>query len=95
MTDWAAIITAAGTTIVPLGGGIGWLYRRVDARFKKVEGELEKCRQREVRAADVAAKHLLVIELLWQAASKSKAAAPVLERCKVHLDKLKEDKGND
>lgn len=95
MTDWAAIITAAGSTLGPMGVGVGWLYRRVDARFKKVEGELEKCRQREVRGAEVAAKHLLVIELLWQAASKSKAAAPVLARCKEHLDKLKEGKAND
>lgn len=52
MTDWAAIITAAGTTIVPLGGGIGWLYRRVDARFKKVE----TIEQEITARADAAAK---------------------------------------
>jgi hypothetical protein len=91
MSDWPAIISTTATALGTGGGGVVWLYRRVDARFKKVEGELEKCRQRELRASEIASKHLLVIELLWQAASKSKAAAPVLARCKEHLDKLKEN----
>lgn len=88
MSDWPAIISATATALGTGGGGVVWLYRRIDARFRKVEGQLERCRKAETA-------HLVVIELLWQAAAKSKAAAPVLARCKEHLDKLKEGKDND
>lgn len=84
MTDWPAIITAATGLLTVLGGGFAWLWREV----KAIKSQQQECQKRE-------AKLIMVIELLWQAASKSKAAAPVLARCKEHLDKLKEDKGND
>jgi hypothetical protein len=93
MSDVATIITAAGgfvTALVPLGGGIKWLSARNDRRFKSIEDKLAACERREKTHNETTSKQLIVIELLWQAASKSKAAAPVLARCKEHLDDLKE-----
>lgn len=83
MSDLAAIITASASVLTVTGGAIAFVWNKVEKGFGEIRGELDKCRQRD-------ATRLLVIELLWQAASKSKAAAPVLARCKEHLDKLKE-----
>lgn len=88
MSDLAAILTAAGGLLVPVGTGIAWLANRTDKRFKAVEQKLAKCEQREIASSKITAKQLIVIELLWQVASKSKSAAPVLARCKEHLDEL-------
>lgn len=90
MSEAAAIIGAVVTALTPAGVGIAWLWRRVELGFKDVRGELRKCQEREIASSKVTAKQLIVIELLWQAASKSKAAAPVLARCKQHLDELNE-----
>jgi hypothetical protein len=88
MSDLADIITAGTGAAGLLGAGIAFLWRRVEKGFKEVKGELDKCRQREARSASASAKQLLVIELLWQIAPKTKAAADVLARCKKHLDDL-------
>jgi len=92
LSDLPAIITSVAGAVATAGGAVTWLWNKVEARFQEVESELEKCREREKTSMEVAAKHLLVIELLWQAASKNKAAAPTLARCKERLDKLKESK---
>lgn len=90
MSDIATIITAIVGAAGSAGTGIIWLANRIDKRFKAVEAELLKCRQREALSMKVAGKHLIVIELLWQVASKNKAAVPVLARCKEHLDDLRQ-----
>lgn len=88
MSEIASIMTAAAALLVPVGTGIGWLANRTDKRFKAVESKLVKCEEREAASSKITAKQLIVIELLWQVASKSKTAAPVLARCKEHLDEL-------
>lgn len=96
----AELLTAIVGALSLLGGGVAWLWRRVEKGFAEVKAELKACQEREAAATrretalqlsfrEQAAKHLLVIELLWQAASKSKASAPTLARCKQHLDDLK------
>lgn len=85
------MITAGSGLLTVLGGGFTWVWREV----KEIKAGLDACQQRESEAKAREAKLVMVVELLWQIAPKSKAAAPVLARCKVHLDKLKEDKGND
>lgn len=100
MSEVAAIISAVTGAVVALGGGVAWLWQRVEKGFSNVEDELAKCRAREVASSkremalavqirETANKHLIVIELLWQVAAKSKASQPVLARCKEHLDELK------
>lgn len=85
MSEFAAIITAGSGLLTVLGGGFAWVWREV----KGIKSGLAECEKRERAAKDREAKYLIVIELLWQAAAKSKAAAPVVARCKEHLDDLK------
>lgn len=96
MSETAAIIGAIASTLGPAGLGIAWLWRRVEKGFKELKDELAECKKREMKAARQQrhdsvrnAKQLIVIELLWQVASRSKSATPVVARCKEHLDDLK------
>ena len=100
MTELASLVGAIGGLLAVLGGGVAWLWRRVEKGFEEIKGELERCIEREAtvnktladraaRSAARDAKQLMVIELLWQVAAKSKAAAPVLARCEKHLEELK------
>jgi hypothetical protein len=108
MSDIAAIITSIVGALGTVGAGIAWLSRRIDARFKKVEAELAECRARETAATnrehrlevalrETAARHLTVIELLWQDVERRSRGAlnPVLVRARKLLDDLKEDATHD
>lgn len=108
MSELAAIITAGTGAVGLLGTGIGFLWRRVEKGFTKIEGELEACRQREADSSkrerklelmlrDQAAKHITVIELLWQEIERRSrgAANPVLGRARRLLDDLKEEVEDD
>lgn len=91
MGEIATIITALAGAAGTAGTGIAWLAHRTDRRFKTVETKLEACEQREKRQKEATGKHLIVIELLWQVASGALPNAnPVMERCKEHLDELRQ-----
>lgn len=93
VNDWPALITAGVGVISTLGGGIAWLWVRVERRFTAVEEKLADCQKREKAHQETAGKHLIVIELLWQEVTRrTKGASPVLERCGELLDDLKEKK---
>jgi len=92
MSELAALITAGTGAVTVLGGGIAWLWRRVEKGFADVKIELAKCQARERKATDREAKHLIVIELLWQEVERRSRGAPnaVLGRGRKILDDLKE-----
>ncbi|MBA4010073.1 MAG: hypothetical protein C0486_15010 [Erythrobacter sp.] len=108
MSDLAAIITAGVGALGTLGGGVTWLWARVEKRFSEVERKLEACERREADSTkrertlemsmrDQAAKHVTVIELLWQEIERRSRGAPnaVLGRARKLLDDLKEEADND
>jgi hypothetical protein len=91
MTDLATILTAAGVSLPTIGGGIGFLWNKIEKRFAKIEGELEKCRARETAANKRGAVHLTVIELLWLEVTRQSPGKPnsTLARAKKLMDDLK------
>lgn len=104
MSEIAAIITTGTSAVVALGGGIAWLWARVEKGFGEVKAELRACEEREADSArrevklemqlrETSAKHLTVIELLWQEIERRSRGAPnaVLGRARKLLDDLKED----
>lgn len=99
------IITAVlggGGILTVIGGGVKFVWNKLEARFAKIEKELAECRAREVaalqREADSRvrrAKQITVIELLWQKVKEFDPAAGVLDRAKHILDELKETAAKD
>lgn len=85
-----------------LGGGVKFLWVKIEARFSKIETELEDCRRRErealVREAESRERRAIqitVIELLWLKVKEIDPAAHVLDRAKHLLDELKERAAKD
>jgi hypothetical protein len=108
MSELAAIITAGTGAIGLLGGGIAWLWARVEKGFGEVKAELRACQEREsesskreadlrVQLRETSAKHLTVIELLWQEVERRSRGAPnaVLGRARKLLDDLKKETDDD
>lgn len=91
MTDLAAIITASVGALGTLGGGVAWLWNRIEKRFSEVDRQLAECRDREGRHQKTAAAHLTVIELLWQEVKRRSRGSPndTLKRAGEILDDLK------
>lgn len=91
MSEVAAVITSVIGALGVAGGAVKWLWVKIEKRFQQVEDKLAACERREVRQKETTAKHLIVIELLWQVARKSRGATDVLGRCEKLLDDLKQD----
>lgn len=89
MSELAAIITAGTTLVVALGAGVRFLWNKIEARFVAIDAELAKCHEREEHSQERRAKHLTVIEILWQELQRIAPKSRVLIRAKHHLDELK------
>lgn len=82
------LIVAIVTLLTPVGVAFRFVWNKIEARFEKIERELEKCeRGRAVK--------LTVIELLWQAVLRADPESPVLARAKILLDGLKAGEARD
>ena len=93
MSDTASIITATIGALVPIGGGIAFVWGKVESRLSHIEGELEKCRQREGDAQKRQGIYVAVIELLWQEIKRlhpGDKEPATLDRAKKLLDDLKQ-----
>lgn len=102
MSDLAAIIGALGGLATVCGGGIAFVWNKVekraatasaaiDARIAKLEVDQAECERRADRAKSHSAVQLTVIELLWQEVKRLAPGPtnPVLERAEKLLDALK------
>lgn len=87
-----AVITALVSALTAIGAGLRWIWLQIQARFERIEAELEKCHKREATSNERRAKHLIVIELLWQEVLhlSPEGENPVLGRAKHLLDELKD-----
>lgn len=108
MSELAAIITAGTGAVGLLGGGITWLWARVEEGFQEIRADLKDCQEREAESTkreaallgtlrETSARHVTVIELLWQEVERRSRGAPnaVLGRARKLLDELKEESDND
>lgn len=76
MSDLPAIITAVVGGLVPLGGGIAFIWSKVEKRFAKVEEALEECKRREELGKRTGAVNLTVITLLCQEVTRLSPGKP-------------------
>lgn len=103
MSDLAAIITASVGVLTASGGGIAFVWNKVERGLQEVRGELRKCEDREKEMVnremqlrrqmlETSAKHVTIIELLWQEVERRSRGStnPVLARVRKLLDDLKE-----
>lgn len=88
----ALLVTAIAGALGTVGGGIKFIWNKVEKRFQAIEAQLLECRTREVAAAEKASVKLIVIELLWQEVCRHNPTSPVLARAKKLLDDLKLDR---
>ena len=97
MSELAALITAGVGAVTALGGAIAWLWARVEKGLAKHEQQLRECRESErkfeVAMKVTAAKHVAVIDLLWQEIERLVKGKPnaVLGRARDKLDELKQE----
>jgi len=49
LTNIAPIIAAATGLLAAIGGGIGFVWKKVEARFKAIERKLAECQERDAR----------------------------------------------
>ena len=87
MIDWGATIALC----TPLGGGIAFIWRKVEVRFKEMDRKLEKCEQRDRNSQSRREKHLAIIELLWREVDRLDPTSRALKRCKHLVDELKKE----
>ena len=85
----AEIITASGIALGTIGGGVAFIWNKVEQRFKHIEAQLDECQKRETDSHERRGAQITVIELLWQELMRVAPDAPVLKRAKKLLDDLK------
>lgn len=85
MSEFTDLVTAGVTVLTMLGGGVGFVYKKISTRFTKIEQDLVDCKKSH-------AVHVTVIELLWQEVKRlsPKTSPAVLNRARRLLDQLKE-----
>lgn len=83
------IITAGVAALGTLGGGIAWIWDKIDKRITSLETKVADCEAREDAGFERRSVQLTVIELLWQEVERIAPASPVLARAKKLLDDLK------
>ena len=93
MSELAVMITAITGVLALAGGGVRFVWNKVEARFQKIEEQLEECQQREADHHARRAVQLTVIELLWSEVKRLAPDAAVLDRAKRLLDGLKKENG--
>lgn len=89
MIDWAAIITAIAALLPVFGGGVAFVWNKVERRFSAIERQLEDCHKREKSAARINSTQLTVIELIWNDLKKLQPESGTLARAQKLLDDLK------
>jgi hypothetical protein len=97
----AGIITALVGVLTAMGGGMKFVWIKIEARIKALDGkidtmqtELDQCHAKHERSLERRAVQLTVIELLWQEVERISPGSAVLLRGKKLLDELKPKEGD-
>lgn len=91
MSDAAEFITAGGGLLTAIGAAAAFIWNKIEKRFAEIDGELEKCHEREVSGQERRAIQRTVIELIWQEVERlAPDGNKVLARAKRLLDELKQ-----
>lgn len=91
MSELAAIIVALTALLGLLGGGMKFLWNKVEARFVEIDKKLAECEAREKASQSRSSAHVTVIELLWQEVERlSSGGSKALHRASKLLNDLKE-----
>lgn len=88
----AALIVAGTGVLGTIGGGIKFIWGKVEKRFQAIEAQLLECRANEQAHAKKDAVKLTVIELLWYEVRTHNPGSAVLERARNLMDSLKLDR---
>ena len=91
MSELATLIGAATGFAVPVGAGVTFVWRKVEARFKEQDRKLAICEARDRDSQSRREKHLAIIELLWREVDRLDPKSRALNRCKHLIDDLKKD----
>jgi hypothetical protein len=83
------LIIAGSTALATVGGGIAFVWNKVEKRFADIEAKLAECQAREEASNERRGVQLTVIELLWLELKRVAPDADVLGRAKKLLDDLK------
>lgn len=89
MSETAQTIAILTPTLTAVGGAIGWLWNRIEKRFKEVEVELAKCRKREKISDQRRAALITIIELLWRGMDREAPESAELHRVQKLMDDYK------
>lgn len=89
MSEIAQSIAILTPTLTAVGGAIGWLWSRIEKRFKEVDLELAKCRRREKVSDRRRAALITIIELLWRGVEREAPDSAELHRVQKLMDDYK------
>jgi hypothetical protein len=89
MSGAAEVIGAITGFLIPVGGGIAFIWNKVERRFRHLETKVDACEKRERESRERRGVQLTVIELLWQELVRHVPESPVFTRAKKLLDDLK------
>ncbi|API59644.1 hypothetical protein BSL82_10200 [Tardibacter chloracetimidivorans] len=89
--DVAAIITALCGTLLPIGGGIAFVWNKVSSRFEAIEAKLDACEQRDKANAERRAVQATAIDLMLDELQRIAPMSAVLAHVRSLVDKLKAD----
>ena len=87
VAELVALFTAIGT---PLVTAAGFVWRKIEARFKEIESELDKCRQGREIDQERRTTQVSVIEILWQEIMRLAPDSPALQRADKLMGDLKQ-----
>lgn len=86
----AEFIVAGTAALGSIGGGIAWLWDKIDKRFREIEAKLAACEEREGAGLVRRERMLTAIELMWQEIERVAPGSVVLLRVKKLLADLKQ-----
>jgi hypothetical protein len=76
--DIPATIVACAGVLGPVGAGIGWIWRKVERRFRDIEQKLEACQSQHQKAHSAAEKLWTCVEIMVLELESHGAPSPAL-----------------
>jgi hypothetical protein len=87
----SAVLTAGSAILTTMGGGIAFVWRKVERNHRDVSARLETIRQSLDKCKGERGVQTTCIELLWAELARHNPATPVFDRVKKLLEDLKRE----